>query len=130
MLRAVLGAVAICCSMWAVTLLDLGVNMVMTALTPVWVALLSPLALREQPSRRDPAAASASCHVAMRPLPDVKPRLSDDLAAQVVLERDLCLQCRGRLCSKASLSWPCLPSGRRHQPRAFPSASRARSPSH
>ena len=52
-LRAVLGAIAICCSLWAVTLLDLGVNMVLTALTPVWVALLSPLAVREQPSRWD-----------------------------------------------------------------------------
>ena len=51
-LRAVLGTVAISCSMWAVTLLPLGLNVILTALTPIWVALLAPSVLGEQPSRQ------------------------------------------------------------------------------
>ena len=104
MLRAVLGAVAICCSMWAVTLLDLGVNMILTALTPAWVALLSPALLREQPSRRGflvVACYGMHAHTLPCSIPAVG---SLSAAAQVVSGCDLRVLCCGCFRGEASLS--------------------------
>ena len=66
--------------------------MVLTALTPVWVALLSPLALQEQPSRWDATMAQAKFNFVLPSslLRMSTPRPNDDPRAQVIADRNMC----------------------------------------